>query len=232
MKVCKTCFELKDLELFPKNKRLKDGYHYVCKACRKAYNLLNGEKIKEYRELNKEKQAILIKKWGENNQDKIKEYTKDNNSKKTKESIKLNNQKQKIYKVNWNKNRYATNIGYKISQLLRIRLVYALKIKKNKHKSAIDLIGCTIEECRNYLEAQFYPEMNWENHGKIWEIDHIKPCASFDLTNLEEQEKCFHYTNIQPLFKTTEIAKSLGYNDIIGNRDKSDNFKNVSGNIL
>ena len=25
--------------------------------------------------------------------------------------------------------------------------------------------------------------MSWGNHGEIWEIDHIKPCASFDLTD-------------------------------------------------
>ena len=62
--------------------------------------------------------------------------------------------------------------------------------------------------------------MTWENHGKIWEIDHILPCASFDLTILEEQKKCFHYTNMQPLFTTTEIAKSFGYIDQIGNKNK------------
>ena len=63
--------------------------------------------------------------------------------------------------------------------------------------------------------------MNWSNHGTIWEIDHIIPCDSFDLTKLEEQEKCFHFSNLQPLFKTTEIAESLGYKGYIGNREKS-----------
>ena len=67
----------------------------------------------------------------------------------------------------------------------------------------------------------FKPGMSWENYGKIWEIDHIKPCDSFDLTKLEEQQKCFHYTNLQPLFKTTEIAESFGYINQIGNRNKS-----------
>ena len=62
--------------------------------------------------------------------------------------------------------------------------------------------------------------MTWENHGIIWEIDHIKPCVSFDLSLEEEQKKCFHYINLQPLFKTTKIAESFGYINQIGNRNK------------
>ena len=63
--------------------------------------------------------------------------------------------------------------------------------------------------------------MSWKNHGDVWEIDHIIPCFQFDLTNIKQQKECFHYTNIQPLFKTTKIAESFGYFDKIGNRNKS-----------
>ena len=44
---------------------------------------------------------------------------------------------------------------------------------------------------------------------------------TIDLTKKEEQQKCFHYTNLQPLFKTTEIAKQFGYENEVGNRNKS-----------
>ena len=81
-----------------------------------------------------------------------------------------------------------------------------------------------MDKCKQHLESQFKPEMNWENHGKIWEIDHIKPCISFDLTNIEQQKQCFHYTNLQPLFKTSELAESFGYINEIGNRNKSKNI--------
>ena len=63
--------------------------------------------------------------------------------------------------------------------------------------------------------------MKWLNHGKIWEIDHNKGCCKFDLTILEQQQECFHYMNLQPLFKTTKIARSFGYYDIIGNKNKN-----------
>ncbi len=56
--------------------------------------------------------------------------------------------------------------------------------------------------------------------GKVWELDHIKGCCNFDLTQLIEQQKCFHYSNLRPLFKTTEIAESFGYKGYIGNRNR------------
>ncbi len=62
--------------------------------------------------------------------------------------------------------------------------------------------------------------MTWENYGKVWEIDHIIPCSRFDLSKEGEQKKCFHYSNLQPLFKTTDIAQEYGYLNEIGNRNK------------
>jgi hypothetical protein len=48
--------------------------------------------------------------------------------------------------------------------------------------------------------------MTRENHG-IWHIDHITPCTAFDLTDPEQQKKCFHYTNLQPLWASDNIRK-------------------------
>ena len=101
---------------------------------------------------------------------------------------------------------------------MRSRFFKAIN-RYSKSKSIIELLGCNVGEFKQYLEQQFLPEMTWVNYGKIWEIDHIKPCSSFDLTILEEQQECFHYSNLQPLFKTTEIAEQYSSNQI-GNRNK------------
>ena len=70
------------------------------------------------------------------------------------------------------------------------------------------LLGCTVQEARQHLESLFQPGMSWENHGE-WHIDHIRPCASFsDLTQLEQQKQCCHYTNLQPLWAIDNILKS------------------------
>ena len=45
-----------------------------------------------------------------------------------------------------------------------------------------------ITQCSGEIN-KFFLEMDWENRGVVWEIDHIKPCASFDLTNIEQQKE-------------------------------------------
>ena len=71
----------------------------------------------------------------------------------------------------------------------------------------MELLGCTINKYKKYLESKFYPnptngeQMTWENYGLHgWHIDHIRPCASFDLTNEKEQLECFNFKNTQPMW--------------------------------
>ena len=61
-----------------------------------------------------------------------------------------------------------------------------------------------------YLDAKFTDGMSWENHGE-WHIDHILPCASFNLLIEDEQRKCFHYTNLQPLWAKDNLSKAANY---------------------
>ena len=59
------------------------------------------------------------------------------------------------------------------------------------------------------IAAGFLPGMTWENHTRSgWHIDHIVPCAAFDLSDPAQQRACFHYTNLQPLWAKTNLKKS------------------------
>ncbi len=79
-------------------------------------------------------------------------------------------------------------------------ILNALKNNK-KSKPTMKLIGCTVQELSQHLERQFKPGMTWQNHGvRGWHIDHKRPCCSFDLSKPEEQVKCFHFSNLQPLW--------------------------------
>jgi hypothetical protein len=224
-KICTKCQHKKELIDFPIKKASKDGYGNRCKSCVKEYN--KNYDFKSYSINNQEKIKNRTSKYYQEN----KEYIK-NNSKKyfndNKENHRIrmskwydNNKeyhqtKTKIYI----KKRLKEDPVFKLKETLRKRL-YDLLIKNKTPKvySSSTLLGCSVDECKHHLEQQFKPEMTWENHGKIWEIDHIVPCSKFDLTDIEQQKQCFHYTNLQPLFKTSEIAESFGYKEI-GNRNK------------
>tara|TARA_R100000008_G_C3489737_1_gene118097 strand:+ start:58 stop:660 length:603 start_codon:yes stop_codon:yes gene_type:complete len=107
----------------------------------------------------------------------------------------------------WCRNRRNTNQEYRLMDNLRGRLNSALR-KRNvvKLETTMKLVGCSMPELIKHLENQFKSGMSWENREK-WHIDHIIPCVSFDLSKLEEQRKCFHYTNLQPLWAHENYRK-------------------------
>jgi len=75
------------------------------------------------------------------------------------------------------------------------------------------VLGCTPIQFKAYIESLFLEGMTWDNMDK-WHLDHIKPCASFDLSIHEEFKKCFHYTNQRPLWATDNLLKSSFYNGV------------------
>ena len=115
------------------------------------------------------------------------------------------------YKNAWAKIRRRTNMSYAIEVRLRARMGLALRkyqaVPNGRVRASLKkLLGCTVSEARAYLQSKFLPGMSWENR-ELWHIDHIRPCASFDLTDLEQQKQCFHYTNLQPLWATDNHRK-------------------------
>jgi hypothetical protein len=93
---------------------------------------------------------------------------------------------------------YRENLDYKISKSLRDRLYKAVS-RESKAESAVELVGCSIDELKFHLESLFTEGMSWDNYGD-WHIDHIRPCISFDLTDIRQQMECFHYSNLRPLW--------------------------------
>lgn len=194
MKKCTKCLEEKEFSCFSNDRKRKDGLKLNCKDCDKKYYFLNKEKILKriynYRKSNKE--LISLSKKG-----KYKEYNK---------LYKLKNKDRiKLHK----KLRLKYDVKYKILKTLRNRIRHVIKRDKGiKFNKTSILLGCSIEEFKIYLESKFKEGMTWENYGIFgWHIDHIKPCCSFDLTKEEEQNKCFHYTNLQPLWAKENLEK-------------------------
>lgn len=112
--------------------------------------------------------------------------------------------KQRERQNNYERNRYHNDIHYRTTVLLRRRLHET--VSEYKTASALDLVGCDIETLLQHLQSQFETDMHWGNFGE-WHIDHIRPCASFDLTDSIQQAECFHYSNLQPLWAKDNLRK-------------------------
>jgi hypothetical protein len=207
MKTCSKCHKEKSLDDFNRRSKISLTYSSYCKECSKNYQKLwydaNEEVVNKkhnlYYENNKEKCLIKNKEYYSNNRTKILKQQKEY----------LNNplvreKRREVLNV-WTKKKLKEDPNFRIRRTVSTRIWHALN-GTCKSKKTQELLGCSIVNLRNYLEKQFKRGMSWKNYGK-WHIDHIKPCDSFDLTSLDEQLKCFHYTNLQPMWAFDNQSK-------------------------
>lgn len=166
-------------------KLLSEFYHHraQCKACyiasRKVYYQSHQEERQDYQRA--KDTADYKEQWVAENQQHVTEYNR-------------------IYR----NTRYATDLNFRLTQLIRARI--RLAIKKGRPDSSIQALGCSIEQLKIHLESQFLPGMSWNNHGE-WHIDHIKGLASFDLTDPVQFSEACHYSNLQPLWAKDNLSK-------------------------
>jgi len=113
--------------------------------------------------------------------------------------------KNREYAATYERERKKRDPIFKMTRNLRTRLYYGLK-RKQKSGHLLDLLGCSILELKQHIEAQFQNNMTWENYGE-WHIDHIKPLASFDLEDDSQLKLACHYTNLQPLWAKDNLSK-------------------------
>lgn len=98
--------------------------------------------------------------------------------------------------------------NFKLKRTLRFRVWKACKDANGyKSKRTEELVGCNWSHLKAHIESQFKRGMSWHNHGE-WHVDHIIPCASFDLSDPKQQRICFHFTNLQPLWARDNMSKS------------------------
>lgn len=219
-KICTQCNLEKTLEDFPNSKTGKYGKLSKCRSCDKINQrnryLKNREdrlqKNKEYKIKHKKRDSLVAKqRYSRIREDRL-AYQKQqrlNKPEYMKEYRIKNKEKIRLTTNKWKHNKLKTDIKFKIKQNIKTRIISVLK-GTSKSQRTMELLGCSIEEFKQHIESQFYkdPRMTWETYGpKGWHLDHIRPCASFDLTDPEQQKICFHYTNMQPLWWDLNIAK-------------------------
>jgi hypothetical protein len=143
--------------------------------------------------------------WAKNNRPVMRRIARkyyDKNSALCKEraNAQRNSPAGRAYMRKWQSEKAKKNPAFRLEKNIRTRIWFALfKNKKTKSARTLELLGCTVPEFKSYIEKQFESWMTWENYGKEWEIDHIRPCAKFDLADPEQQKACFNFSNQRPL---------------------------------
>lgn len=234
MKICNKCKIEKDLSLFRKDKTKKCGLYHTCKVCEKQYRetqksnqkqyqiayqkqYRETHKVKQkeyqkgyqtanesfrikkklYRLKNKERIAFMNKAWKLKNPDKVK-VTK-------RKQYELNKTKIREYQKAYNKKRRSFDTLFRLKANIRTLISNSFrKTLLGKKSTTNQIIGCSFDEFKSYLEAKFEPWMNWNNYGKYngapnygWDIDHL---ISLSTAKTEDDIiRLNHYLNLQPL---------------------------------
>lgn len=107
--------------------------------------------------------------------------------------------------------RYHNDPVFNLAIKTRRRIHMAMRdceFGTRRKDSVIGLLGCSYLQLKVHIEALFTPGMTWGKcfSGEI-HLDHKRPCASFNLLDEKQQRKCFHYTNLQPLWAKENMRK-------------------------
>ena len=98
-------------------------------------------------------------------------------------------------------------MNFKLTKILRSRLRNAICFDL-RSGSAVSDLGCSVQHLKLHLEL--FEGMTWDNYGfgkGKWNIDHILPLSSFDLSDRGQLLKAVHFTNLQPMWHEDNMAK-------------------------
>jgi hypothetical protein len=192
----------------------RENPNWVMNTCKDCKRIKDNEYSRKRNTKDRNKVIARNKKWAEENREydleRRCEYNREHRQEvyESQKVCRLNKieQYRKTARDNVRERRH-NDLDFRLSCILRGRVVSALR-GRSKSVRTMEMVGCLIEELKNHLQSKFTEGMNWVNYGKDgWHIDHIIPCASFDLSKMEEQRKCFHFSNLQPLWAVDNIRK-------------------------
>jgi hypothetical protein len=215
-KICKVCGILKPINSFPIAQVYKKtgviSTRPMCKDCYSDYchkqRLQRVDKIKEYNQTPVAKNAR--KRYRDTHKEESRQYQIDHWD-DIKALARANSKTEKARKTKreYAIRRYRENENIRLYSNLKRRTILALKGIPSVGNSIFDLWGCDLSFMKKHLSSQFTEGMNWGNHSlKGWHIDHILPIDSFDMRDIEQQKKCFHWTNLPPLWAEDNLRKS------------------------
>tara|TARA_R110002096_G_scaffold433376_1_gene651950 strand:- start:539 stop:1123 length:585 start_codon:yes stop_codon:yes gene_type:complete len=182
---CNKCEQNKDVSEYRKPSINKCGTKGICKQCKSTLDKLD---------------------WAERYKDEEFKNKHSSNQYKYKEKKKLYQKKydalNRDKKHQWHYNKYQNDVEYRLLSTARNRIYYALKARnESKQYKSSEYLGCDIKTYIKHLESQFDGNMNWDNYGEYWEVDHIHQL---------NKGGSLHYTNTRPLSVTENRQRLKG----------------------
>ena len=210
MKLCKKCDTQKEIELFSKSKRCKDGLNNWCKICIKDYYISNKKTISAYKKNhyfeNKDIYLDKASKWREDNKEVYLEYLKnwrDNNKEYNKEYLKswhINNQGKRSEYYHKDRINNPHIIAWRNSLKLALK-----RLGQKKESLTINILDYSAIELKLHIESLFTEGMSWENWGE-WHIDHKYPLSKFEADTPINIVNSLN--NLQPLWAIDNRSKN------------------------
>jgi hypothetical protein len=201
-KKCSRCNIEKELNMFGTfNRKTKNGivltYNYRCTCCMTEVQKNRRNKQKD------EDPEKYYKKWTDY-------YAKTKEHKKIigKEYLDdpENREKRNKYLKKYKAERRLNDKNYKLFENHRKKIWKSLKNKSNSSK---ELLGCDIENYVKWITYTMADDMDWENYGKYWNIDHLVPVNTFDITNPDEAKKAFNWKNTWAMIASDNFSKKI-----------------------
>lgn len=138
----------------------------------------------------------------------VRAMCKECSCKKRKEYYIENKEKVNKQIVQYQINKMKIDSEYKLLKRTRARISDAFKSQSLlKNGRTIKYLGCTSKFFKDWIEFQLHGIMKFDNYGKIWHLDHVKPCASFDLSKESNVKECFSWKNIRPCLASENYSK-------------------------
>jgi len=210
-KTCTKCNISKDINDFRSNSKASDGHSTWCKSCFKQYDINNKKIISKRKSLYYISNKNIINEkhnsWYHNN--------KLLNSKRAHNYYLKNKNHILELTTSYTRNKRKTDSNFRIIDNIRRRINSALK-NNSKSNRTINLLGASIKKVKNHLQQTAinndYKDFDIDNYsGREYHIDHVIPCAAFNLKCSYHQRLCFNYTNLQILTKEKNLKKSDNY---------------------
>lgn len=200
-KICKKCNILKSIDDYCiVRRKTKLGIHIgnktICKAC------LYTEQI-EYRKNNLERLQARDAAYHLTVKDKRRQQEI------TRLAVPENRQKRNEYIHEYKKERRNNDPSFRLYESLRKRI---WKSVKNKSNSSIEYLGCDIDFYKKWIEFTMKLDMNWENYGSLWNVDHVIPIIKFDSSNNDELKEAFNWKNTCARYAAENFSKKDNIN--------------------